>query len=144
MAGRSDDDRIGICQEWVSGIDKVVAQVEPNQLPAAIFQQTDEHACVVLFVQQGCRYMGQENRIRACYLHCCLKYVNREPMNSTWLPERLQIEEGDSAMASRIIKQATEAKAEIMLEHFIDQVATPKKLKGQAEGKACNRAMVSG
>lgn len=31
-------------------------------------------------------------------------------------------------------QQTIDAKAEIMLEHFIDQVVTPKKLKGQAKG----------
>jgi len=43
------------------------------------------------------------------YKHCCLKHVNREPMNNTSLRERLNIEEGNSAMASRVIRQTTDA-----------------------------------
>ncbi|WNV05947.1 hypothetical protein RP726_05905 [Candidatus Methylospira mobilis] len=50
-----------------------------------------------------------EDRVRACYQHCCLKYVNREPMNNTSLRERLNIEEGNSAIASRVIKQTVES-----------------------------------
>lgn len=49
--------------------------------------------------------MDIEDRIRASYQHCCLKYVNRESMNNTSLRERFNIEEGNSAIASRIIKQ---------------------------------------
>lgn len=101
--------RIGICEERGSGIDKVVAQTELYQLPAPIFEQTDEHTRVVLFAHQDYRDMGQEDRIRACYQHCCLKYVNREPMNNTSLRQRFQIDEGNSAMVSRIIKQTIEA-----------------------------------
>ncbi|MFG0720178.1 ATP-binding protein [Pseudomonas sp. GLN_6] len=101
--------RIGICEERGSGIDKVIAQTELYQLPAPIFEQTDEHTRVVLFAHKDYRDMEQEDRVRACYQHCCLKYVNREPMNNTSLRERFQIEEGNSAMASRIIKQTIEA-----------------------------------
>lgn len=101
--------RIGICEERGSGIDKVVAQTELYQLPAPIFEQTEEHTRVVLFAHQDYRNMGQEDRIRACYQHCCLKYVNREPMNNTSLRLRFQIDEGNSAMVSRVIKQTIEA-----------------------------------
>ncbi len=101
--------RIGICEERGSGIDKVIAQTELYQLPAPIFEQTDEHTRVVLFAHKDYRDMEQEDRIRACYQHCCLKYVNREPMNNTSLRERFQIDEGNSAMVSRIIKQTIEA-----------------------------------
>ena len=51
--------------------------------------------------------MDKEARLRACYLHCCLKYVSDEPMNNTSLRERLGVEVKNSAMISRIIKQAT-------------------------------------
>ena len=87
----------------------MIAQTELYQLPAPIFEQTDEHTRVVLFAHKDYRDMEQEDRVRACYQHCCLKYVNREPMNNTSLRERFQIEEGNSAMASRIIKQTIEA-----------------------------------
>lgn len=101
--------RIGICEERGSGIDKVIAQIELYQLPAPIFEQTDEHTRVVLFAHKDYRDMEPEDRIRACYQHCCLSYVNREPMNNTSLRKRFQIDEGNSAMASRIIKQTIEA-----------------------------------
>jgi predicted HTH transcriptional regulator len=102
--------RIGICEERGSGIDKVVTQIEVYQLPAPIFEQTDKHTRVVLFAHKEYKDMDNMDRIRACYQHCCLKYVNKEPMNNTSLRSRLNINEGNSAMASRVIKQTVEDK----------------------------------
>lgn len=101
--------RINICEERGSGIDKVIAQIELYQLPAPIFEQTDQHTRVVLFAYKDFKDMESEDRVRACYQHCCLKYVNREPMNNTSLRERFSIAEGNSAIASRVIKLAVDA-----------------------------------
>jgi ATP-dependent DNA helicase RecG len=100
--------RIGICEERGSGIDKVVFETEVYQLPAPAFEVTPEHTRAVLFGHKEFKNMDKEERIRACYLHCCLKYVNREPMNNTSLRERLGVDEKNSAMISRIIKLATD------------------------------------
>jgi len=75
--------RIGICEERGSGIDKVVFQTEFFQLPAPTFEVTPEHTRAILFGHKDFKDMGKEDRTRACYLHCCLKYVNRQPMNNT-------------------------------------------------------------
>jgi predicted HTH transcriptional regulator len=101
--------RIGICEERGSGIDKVVFQTEKYQLPAPAFEVTQEHTRAVLFGHKEFKDMDKEDRIRACYLHCCLKYVCREPMNNTSLRERFGIEEQNKANASRIIRQTVEA-----------------------------------
>lgn len=53
--------------------------------------------------------MEQEERIRACYLHCCLKYVNKEAMNNASLRERFSIEKSNSSMVSRVIQQTVDA-----------------------------------
>ena len=101
--------RIGICEERGSGIDKVVFQTELYQLPAPIFERTGQHTRTVLFTYKQLNDMDKDDKIRACYLHCCLRYVNREPMNNTSLRERFNIDEGNSAIASRIIKQTLDA-----------------------------------
>lgn len=49
--------------------------------------------------------MDIDDRIRACYLHACLKYVERNFMTNTSLRHRFGIEEKNSAIASRIIKE---------------------------------------
>jgi len=96
--------RIGVCEERGSGVDKVVFQTELYQLPAPLFETTDEHTRAVLFAHREFREMDKEDRIRACYLHACLRYVQRDFMTNTTLRERFGIEEKNSSMASRIIR----------------------------------------
>ncbi|SCY06536.1 Predicted transcriptional regulator, contains HTH domain [Desulfoluna spongiiphila] len=98
--------RIGVCEERGSGVDKVVFETEVFQLPAPLFETTDEHTCAVLFSHREFKDMDKDDRIRACYLHACLKYVQRDFMTNTTLRERFGIEDKNSAMASRIIKDA--------------------------------------
>ncbi|MFW5500545.1 MULTISPECIES: ATP-binding protein [unclassified Maridesulfovibrio] len=100
--------RVGICEERGSGIDKVVFQTEIYQLPAPLFEITDEHLRVVLFSYKEFKDMDKDDRIRACYLHACLHYVNRKPMTNASLRERFGIESKNSAMVSRLIKEALE------------------------------------
>lgn len=101
--------RINICEERGSGIDKVINAVELYQLPAPIFEKTDVHTRVTLFAYKDFKDMETEDKVRACYQHCCLKYVNREPMNNASVRERFKIDEANSAMASRVIKQTIDA-----------------------------------
>ncbi len=103
--------RIGVCEERGSGIDKVVFQTEMYQLPAPSFLTTEEHTIAVLFAHRELKEMYKEDRIRACYLHACLRYVQRDFMTNTTLRERFGIEPKNKAMASRIIKEAIQAKA---------------------------------
>jgi predicted HTH transcriptional regulator len=46
------------------------------------------------------------DRVRACYLHACLRHVERNPMTNASLRERFGIEEHNAAIASRIIRDA--------------------------------------
>jgi len=101
--------RIGVCEERGSGIDKVVFQTEFYQLPAPIFESSDEHTRSVLFAHRELREMAKEDRTRACYLHACLRYVQRDFMTNTTLRERFGIEDKNSATASRIIKETSTA-----------------------------------
>ena len=70
--------RFDICEERGSGIDKVVAQVEAHQLPAPLFEAPPGFTRVVLFGRKPMADMDRAERMRACYLHACLKYVTRD------------------------------------------------------------------
>lgn len=98
--------RMGICEERGSGIDKVVFQTELYQLPAPLFEVTGENTRVVLFSPCLIAKMDKEDRVRACYLHACLKYVNREFLTNSTLRRRFGIEPKNRATVSRYIKEA--------------------------------------
>lgn len=101
--------RIGVCEERGSGVDKVVFQAELYQLPAPAFEIAGDNTKAILFAQRPLTRMDKEDRIRACYLHACLKFVNREHMTNTTLRERFGIEKSNKSMASRYIREAVRA-----------------------------------
>jgi predicted HTH transcriptional regulator len=101
--------RFGICEERGSGIDKIVFQIELFQLPAPLFETPGESTRVVLFGHRALKDMEKADRVRACYLHACLRYVTRQPMTNTSLRERFGIDEKNAAAASRLLSEAVES-----------------------------------
>jgi len=95
--------RIGVCEERGSGVDKVIFQTELYQLPAPLFEETDEHTRIVLFAHKDFEDMEKEDRVRACYLHVCLQYVQHKKMTNRSLRDRFGISEKEGAKATRII-----------------------------------------
>ncbi|HFD87864.1 MAG TPA: transcriptional regulator, partial [Gammaproteobacteria bacterium] len=71
----------------------------------------EEYTRVVMFAPRPLSKMDKADRIRAVYLHACLRYVNREYLTNTSLRERFGIEPKNSATASRLIREAVEAGA---------------------------------
>lgn len=101
--------RVGVCEERGSGIDKVIFQIELFQLPAPLFETPDGSTRAVLFAHKPLNEMDKPERVRACYLHACLRYVMREQMTNTSLRKRFGIEDKNSAVASRLLMEAVEA-----------------------------------
>lgn len=101
--------RFKICEERGSGIDKVVFESEFFQLPAPDFVKSENHFKAILFAHRPFSKMNKEDKIRACYQHCCLKHVaGKERMNNTTLRERFQIKEENYPVASGIISDTME------------------------------------
>lgn len=100
--------RFRICEERGSGIDKVVFQVELFQLPAPLFETPDGFTRAVLFAHKDLGEMEKHDRIRACYLHACLRQVTRQPVTNASLRTRFGIEEKNAAVASRLLNEAVE------------------------------------
>lgn len=101
--------RFRICEERGSGIDKVVLQIELLQLPAPIFEVPDGFTRAVLFAHRPLKDMDKADRVRACYLHACLKWVMRGYLTNASLRERFGVEEKNKATVSRYIREAVEA-----------------------------------
>jgi predicted HTH transcriptional regulator len=73
------------------------------------FEVTGNSTRSTLFAPRTLTKMEQADRVRAVYLHACLRYVEREFMTNTTLRERFGIDAKNSATASRLIKEALEA-----------------------------------
>jgi ATP-dependent DNA helicase RecG len=101
--------RMNICEERGSGVDKVIAQIEVFQLPAPEFIACDNYTRVVLYSPKSLRQMSKPDKIRACYQHCCLKYVSGDYMSNQSLRERFDIDKKNYPIISRLIKETTDA-----------------------------------
>lgn len=101
--------RMGICEERGSGVDKVVSLTELYQLPAPAFEVVGDSTRSTLFAPQPLNSMESADRVRAVYLHACLRYVQRENMTNSSLRERFGIDSKNSAIASRLIREAMNA-----------------------------------
>jgi predicted HTH transcriptional regulator len=117
--------RFRICEERGSGIDKVIFQVELFQLPAPLFEVPPGFTRMVLFSHRPLTEMDRSDRVRACYLHACLRYVTRDFLTNSSLRERFGVEERNKATVSRYIREAVEAGA---IEPF-DEGAARKLMK---------------
>jgi ATP-dependent DNA helicase RecG len=98
--------RVDFCEERGSGIDKVISSVELFQLPAPNFIAEDDYLRVIIYGHQLLNRMGKKDKIRACYQHCCLKYVNGEPATNKSLRDRFEVSEKNYSIVSRIIAEA--------------------------------------
>jgi predicted HTH transcriptional regulator len=101
--------RLHICEEKSSGIDKVIHTVEGYQLPAPDFRAAHRRTLVIIYGPKDFEDMDRDDRIRACYQHCALKWVMSERMTNQSLRERFRLPEARSAIASQIIAATIEA-----------------------------------
>lgn len=101
--------RMGICEEKSSGVDKVVRAAELYQLPAPDFHTGYRRTVVTLYGPKDFEEMDRDDRTRACYQHCALKWVMSERMTNQSLRERFRLPESKSAIASQVIAATIEA-----------------------------------
>jgi len=98
--------RMNICEERGSGVDRAIDAIEDYQLPAPEFQAETDFTRVTMFAHQELKDMEQKDRVRACYQHCCLRWVSRDFMTNASLRQRLGISRRNYPYASRIIRAA--------------------------------------
>jgi predicted HTH transcriptional regulator len=100
---------MGICEEKSSGIDKVVTMAEAFQLPAPDFRSMQKRTLVTICGPKDFDEMDREERVRACYQHCVLKWVMGDRMTNQSLRKRFHVPESKSAIVSQVISATIEA-----------------------------------
>lgn len=96
--------RLNICEERGSGIDKALLAIEMFGMPPPEFIEGENYFKAVLYSPRPFNRMTKEERIRACYFHCCLKHIANDRMTNTTLRERFKIEHKNYPMISSVIK----------------------------------------
>lgn len=101
--------RMRICEEKSSGIDRVVQAVEAYQLPAPDFRAGHTRTIAIIYGPKPFEEMDRDDRIRACYQHCALKWVISQKMTNQSLRERFNLPESKAVITSQIITAAIDA-----------------------------------
>ncbi|MDL2293955.1 putative DNA binding domain-containing protein [Ruminococcaceae bacterium OttesenSCG-928-D13] len=117
--------RLGICEERGSGFDKVILETELYQLPAPEIDLLENHTRICLFAHRSFAEMDKDEKVRACYMHACLKRVNREYLTNSSLRERFKVDEKSISTVSRIIRDTVE----YGLVKPVDENAAPKVMR---------------
>ncbi len=98
--------RAHICEERGTGWDKVAFQAELFQLPAPYVEVTPDHTKAVLLAPQPLTRMDRNDRVRAVYLHACLRHVSGERTTNASVRKRFGIPDSNSPQASRLLNEA--------------------------------------
>lgn len=101
--------KLRICEEKGSGIDRVVKIAELLQLNAPDFRAGHQSTTVVISGPKVFEGMSRDDRVRACYQHCVLRYIRSEQMTNQTLRERFKLPESKSTIVSQTIAAAVEA-----------------------------------
>jgi len=100
---------IGVCEELGSGIDRAIDEISLFQLPAPRFDTYGESSTkITMYSYKKLKDMADEDKIRACFQHCVLMYVNNKRMTNSSLRKRLGIKDSNYPTASTIIKKTKE------------------------------------
>lgn len=97
-----------MCEQQGTGIDKVISQAEFYQFPPPDFRQELDAVRTVLYAPRTFAQMTLDERIRACYQHAGLGFVNGQRMTNSTLRERFGLDDSPSATSqvSKVIRAA--------------------------------------
>ncbi len=102
--------QIGVCEEGGTGVDRALVNIALYQLPAPSFEKYDNFTKITLYAHKKLKDMTIDDKVRACYQHCVLKYIEKSKMTNSTLRDRLGIGEKNYPAASVIIKSTIEKK----------------------------------
>lgn len=102
--------QVGICEEGGTGVDRALVNIAMYQLPAPSFETYTNFTKITMFAHKSLRDMTIDDKVRACYQHCVLMFLEKARMTNSSLRERLGIGERNYPAASAIIKDTIEKK----------------------------------
>lgn len=96
----------GICEERGGGLDKTIIEIEKKNLPAPQFVSSENSMRVIIFGPKTWSEMTKADKIRACFYHCILRWLQHDYMSNATLRARFLLEDKDYQAASAIISEA--------------------------------------
>lgn len=102
--------RMKFCEELWSWVDKAIIAIESLKLPPPDFSVIENSTRVILYSSETFSHLSKEDRIRACFQHCVVSYINGsgDYMTNSSFRERMNLTDKQYTIASAIIKSAKE------------------------------------
>ena len=100
--------RLKLCEELGTGWDKIVISCEAMNLPAPKIDTYDNSTRVILHAMMPFSHISYKDKLWACYLHACIKWVQGEHLTNSSLRSRFNLEPTYSSSISRLIKAAVD------------------------------------
>jgi len=100
---------IHICEERGSGFDRMEESMCDLKIPAPKVETGDNFARTKLYWYPNLNSWKIDDKIRTCYLATCYYYINEIEVSNSVLRERFGVEDKNSAIISRIIKDTMQA-----------------------------------
>lgn len=101
--------KFGICEERGSGLDKAIMAIESAGLPAPRLILSEDSVRIVLWGSKRFTKMNKEDKIRACYFHCVIRWLQGNPMSNASLRDRFRLEQAQYQAVSIIIRETIRA-----------------------------------
>ena len=95
-----------LCEERGGGLDKALFAIELASLPPLEFVPSEHSMTVVLYGPKPFGKMSRQEKIRACYQHCVLRFIQRDFMSNASLRERFRMSADDYQPVSDVISAA--------------------------------------
>lgn len=96
---------LGLCEERGGGLDKALIEIEARGLPAFDFEASENSMRVVLFGPKKFNKLSKEEKHRACFYHCVLRWVARDYMSNATLRERFSLPPQEYQAVSVVISE---------------------------------------
>ena len=100
---------LNICERRGSGVDRAIKALEEALLPPPKFTKSEHFTRVFIYGAQKLSAMSKQDKIRACYQHCCILYEDNKEMTNQSVRERFEIDKNNYPIASRIINDTLAA-----------------------------------
>ena len=98
--------QVKICEERGTGIDRIIESIEQAGLPPVLFLENNNSFKAIIYPPKPYKNLSQEEKLRACYQHCVLKFTSNEKMTNASLRKRFAISDSNHSMATRVINKA--------------------------------------
>lgn len=100
---------LGLCEERGGGLDKALIAIEKAKLPAPEFNSSRDSMRVVLFGPRPFSKMSKQQRQRACFHHCVIRWLQNDYMSNATLRERFSLAPEEYQAVSGVISEAQKA-----------------------------------